>query len=114
MRLQPQAIKKRLSVSERIGRFFSGIADFSVALEAIGVVFSLLIGLGVLGFVGFSWLSHFLQSGHFLLAGLVALVLIPISLAAFARSYTAIAVLLGAAAICGVAFLSGAGNLLLP
>lgn len=114
MRLQPQSIKNRLSVSERIGRFLSGIADFGVALEAFGFVFSLVLGVVVLGFVGIAWLSHFFQSGQFLLAGTVGLVLVTVSIAAFARSYTAIAILLGAAAICGVSVISGAGNALLP
>ena len=114
MRLQPKIIEDRLSVLARFARFFSGIAEFGTALDAIYFVFALFVGLGFLGYLGFVWLSHLLHSGQFLVAGIVGIVIITISLAAILRSYLAITLALGVAAVCGLAFLSGAGHVFLP
>lgn len=114
LRLQPESIENRRTVSERIGRIFSGIADLGVGIEAIGFSLTLLFGLCFLGYGWIIWLLHFFHNGQFLVAGLVGVFFITISLAAIARSYLAIAIVLGTAAVCGVAFLSGASTALLP
>lgn len=114
MRLKPPSLENRPSVSERIGRFFSGVVDIEVTLEAIGFLLTPLIGLGLLGYVCFMWLLHLSRNGQFLFAGLLGTVFIAVGFAAIARSYLAMAVVLGASAIFGVAFLSGASHAFLP
>lgn len=114
VRVRPKRIEDRPSVLVRIASFFSGIAEFGTGFDAIYFVFSLFIGLGFLGYLVFVWVSHFLHNGQFLVGGIVGIVIIAISLAAILRSYIALTLALGAATVCGVAFLSGASHVFLP
>jgi hypothetical protein len=55
---KPKVIENRPSFLERIVNFVSDTADFSTGIDVIGFVFSILIGLGFIGYIGFVWLSH--------------------------------------------------------
>jgi hypothetical protein len=114
VRLQPTSLENRFTLSERFSRLLGTIVEFNNGIEAIGFLVVLLLGLGLSGYVLVSWLFFFLRNGQFLLAGFMGIASAFVYLAAIARSYLAVAVVLGTAAICGVVFLSGAGYALLP
>ncbi|AZN37168.1 hypothetical protein [Iodobacter ciconiae] len=114
MRVQSKIIEDRPSVLARIARFFLGIVEFCTVLDDVYFVFSLLAGLGFLGYLGFVWLSRFLHNGQFFAAAIVGMIIITISLATILRPYLAITLALGVAAVCGVALFSGTGYVFLP
>ena len=113
MRLQPHKVEDRSTFLGHIGRFFTNIAELGTGLDAIYFAVSLLLGLGFLSYIGFVWLLHLFQKGQFLLASLVALGFTAIGIAAIAKSYFRLTLLLGAAAVCLIVFLSGVDNVLL-
>ena len=75
---------------------------------------SLVVGLGVAGFIASTWVLHFSRTGYYLVAGLVAAAATIISVAAIARVPLAMIALLGGAAAAGTALLTGTLQLLLP
>lgn len=92
----------------------SRIANAVSSWEGISLFLSVLIGVGCLTFVKFSWDVHFVGSGQYFAAGGIALNSLVVSLAAVARVPVALVLLFGTAVIFGTAFLVGAGNVVMP
>jgi len=92
----------------------SRIANAVSSWEGISLFLSVLIGVGCLAFVAFSWGMHFVGSGKYFAAGGIALGSLVVSLAAVARVPVALVLLFGTAVIVGTAFLVGAGNVVMP
>lgn len=90
------------------------IAGFVGSLEGLGLLITVIAGIGVLGHVGLSWLIHFVSHAQYLRAGAVVLLGLLAVGAAFTRIPTALIVVFGGAAVCGSAFLLGYGGVLLP
>ena len=92
----------------------SRIANAVSSWEGISVFLSVLVGVGCLAFVAFSWGMHFVGSGQYFAAGGVALGPLVVSLAAVARIPVALVLLFGTAVIVGTAFSLGASNVVMP
>lgn len=92
----------------------SRIANAVSSWEGISLFLSVLVGVGCLAFVAFSWSMHLVDSGHYLAAGGIALVSVVISLAAIARIPVALVLLFGSAVVVGTAFSVGASNVVMP
>ena len=92
----------------------SRIANAVSSWEGISLFLSVLVGVGCLAFVAFSWSMHFVGSGHYFAAGGIALVSVVISLAAIARVPVALVLLFGSAIVVGTAFSVGASNVVMP
>jgi len=92
----------------------SRIANFVSDLESLGFLLTLLFGIGLLGYLGVSWLFHLANSGQYLVAFLVAGLLFASVAMALLRIPLAQISVLGCAIVCGTAFLLGYGNVLLP
>lgn len=92
----------------------SRIANLISDLEGLWFFLTLIIGIGVLGYVGVSWLLHLANSGHYLVTFTVAALLLFSVALAFLRIPMAQIIVLGGAIICGTAFVLGYGNALLP
>ena len=92
----------------------SRIANAVSFLEGIFLFLSVLVGVGCLAFVAFSWGMHFVSSGQYFATGGVALGSLVVSLAAVARIPVALVLLFGTAVIVGTAFSVGASNVVMP
>jgi hypothetical protein len=93
-----------------ITRFANFISD----LDGLWFLLSLILGVGVLGYVSVTWLVHLAGAGQYLVAlGLAGLSLASVALALFRVPFAQI-IVLGCAIVCGTAFLLGYGNVLLP
>lgn len=92
----------------------SRLARFVGDLEGLGFLVTLIIGVGLLGYVGMSWLSHLASTGQYELALAVAGSLLAAVVTALLRIPLAQIFVLGSAMVCGTAFLLGYGNVLLP
>lgn len=92
----------------------SWIARSAGAFEVLGLLFTLIFGVGSLGYVAAIWISHFLSGDMYIAAGLSALGAGVLSIAAAFRIPLALLLFFGAATIAGVAFLGGYGRVLLP
>ena len=86
----------------------------STSLDVLGQLVAVIAGIGALGYVGVLWLIHFASHAQYLAAPATALLALVAIGFAFARIPAALIVVIGGAAFCGVAFLSGYGNALLP
>jgi hypothetical protein len=92
----------------------SRTANFVSDLESLGFFLTLVIGVGLLGYLGVSWLYHLANSGQYFVALAVAALLFVSVALALLRIPLAQILVLGSAIVCGTAFLLGYGNLLLP
>lgn len=92
----------------------SRIANFVSDLESLGFFLTLIIGVGLLGYLGVSWLFHLANSGQYFVALAVASLLFVSVALALLRIPLAQIIVLGSAIVCGTAFLLGYGNVLLP
>jgi hypothetical protein len=92
----------------------SRIANFVADLESLGFFLTLLVGVGLLGYLGVSWLFHLGNSGQYLVAIAVGGLLFGSVAMALLRIPLAQIVVLGSAIVCGTAFVLGYGNVLLP
>jgi len=90
------------------------IAGLVGSLEGLGLLVTVVAGVGVLGYVGVSWLIHLVGHAQYLVASTAGLLGLLAIGAAFARIPAAQIVVFGGAAVCGTAFLSGYGSVLLP
>lgn len=90
------------------------IAGFGGSLDALGMLVTVIAGIGVLGYVVVSWLIHFVSHAQYLAASAAGIFGLLGFAAAFARIPAALIVLFGSAAVCGMTFLSGYGSTLLP
>jgi len=90
------------------------IAGFVGSLEGLGLLITVIAGIGVLGYIGVSWLIHFVSHAHYLAASAAGLVGLLAIGAALARIPAALILVFGSAAVCGTALLSGYGSMILP
>ena len=90
------------------------IAGFVGTLEGLGLLVTVVAGVGLFGYVAVAWLIHFVSHAQYLAAGATGLLGLLAVAVALARIPAALIVVLGSAAVCGTAFLSGYGNALLP
>ena len=92
----------------------SRIANFVSNLEGLGFVFTLIVGVGLLGYVGLSWLFYLANSGQYLVALAVASLILTAITMALLRIPVAQILVLGSSIVCGTAFSLGYSNVLLP
>lgn len=90
------------------------IAGLVGTLEGLGLLITVVAGIGVFGYVAVAWLIHFVSRAQYLAAGAAGLLGFLAVAAAFARIPAALIVVLGSAAVCGTALLAGYGSALLP
>lgn len=115
MRLEPVSnVDNRRSLKEHVSALFGAIVDIEVSLQFLGIVVSVIVGLGVFGYVTVSWLLHFIEKGHYVLSFCSSVVLLAAAIGTIARIPIAMLVVFGSAMVCGTAFFLGAGNVLLP
>lgn len=86
------------------------LLELESAAEFIGVI----CGLGVLGYIGTTWVLALWSLGSYAIAIAVSLTGAALALLALARKPIALILVFGAAAISIVAFLSGHLGILLP
>lgn len=86
------------------------LMDLESTAEFIGVI----CGLGVLGYVGTTWVLAFWSRGNYTVAITASLAGILLALLSLLRIPVALVLLFGAAAISIAAFLSGHLGILLP
>ena len=91
-------------------KLFERFTDWEGTAEFIGVI----CGLGVLGYVGTTWVLALWSRGNYAIAITASLAGILLSLLALLRIPVALVLLFGAAAISIAAFLSGHLGILLP
>lgn len=90
------------------------IASLIAAWDGFWLIFTVIAGVGLLGYVGVAWLIYLAGEGRYLFTAVVlALLLVSVS-GALLRIPAAQITVLGGAVICGTAFLMGYGNVLLP
>lgn len=92
----------------------SRIANLVTAWDGLWLILTVTAGVGLLGYVGISWLIYLVGEGRYLFAAAVsALLFLSISAASLRILAAQISVLVGAV-ICGTSFRMGYGNPLLP
>ncbi|WP_227814066.1 hypothetical protein [Nitrogeniibacter aestuarii] len=90
------------------------ITGFAGTLVGLGLFATVVSGVGLLGYIGVSWLVHFVAHAQYLVASVAALLGLLAVATAFSRIPAALIVVVGGAVVCATAFLSGYGNVLLP
>ena len=90
------------------------IGDMAGLGELLGVAITVFVGIGGLGYVGFTWLMSFVYSGQYFAAVALVLVAVTILSLAIARVPLALFLLFGGASVIGTALFFGVGNVLLP
>jgi len=92
----------------------SRIANLVTAWDGLWLILTVIAGVGLLGYVGVTWLIYLVGEGRYLFTAAVsALLLVSVS-GVLLRIQAAQIAVLGGAVICGTAFLMGYGNALLP
>lgn len=92
----------------------SRIANLVSSLEGISLLFTVVVGLGVGGYVGGVWVIHLVRSGQYLLAAALGGGLAIAGALALFRVPLAQIIVFGGAMVCGAAMLLGYGSTLLP
>ncbi|MBL8397220.1 MAG: hypothetical protein JNL84_03600 [Candidatus Accumulibacter sp.] len=90
------------------------IVDVEVLLQFMVIAVSVVVGLGLFGYVTVSWLLHFIEKGRYLLSFGLSLVLLVAAFGTIARIPIAMLLVFGSAMVCGTALFLGAGDVLLP
>ena len=92
----------------------SRILDFFSGIDGLVIFFTAVTGVGLLGYVGVSWLIHFVgQSQYFSAAGLILGSALVVA-ASFVRIPGALIALAASAMACGTGFLLGYGYVFMP
>jgi len=92
----------------------SRLANFVADFEGLGFVATLVLGIGLLGYLSASWLLHLARSGLYFGAFAVAALFLGAAILSALRIPAAQIVVLGSAIVCSTAFLLGYANVLLP
>ncbi|MEO5793448.1 MAG: hypothetical protein ABIP34_00050 [Rhodoferax sp.] len=92
-------------------RYFIGLAG---GWEFFGIVTTVLLGVGGVGYVGATWLMHFISIEQYVSAALLVVTVTIFSGLAALRIPAAQYFFFGSVAVIGTAFLSGAIGVLLP
>ncbi len=90
------------------------IGDMAGLGELLEVAITVLVGIGGLGYVGFTWLMSFVHRGQYFAAVALVFVATVILSLAVARVPLALFILFGGAAVIGTTFFIGVGNIFLP
>lgn len=91
-------------------RIVDRLMHWESSAELIGV----LIGLGVLSYIGATWMLAFWSQGRYVVAAAVVLAALVLAILALARMPLALMLVFGGAAVSIAAFVSGHLNLFLP
>jgi hypothetical protein len=91
-------------------KLFERIIDWESTAEFVGVI----CGLGVLGYIGATWVMLLWSRGSYAIAITASVTGVVLTLLALARIPIALILVFGAAAISIVAFLSGHLGIFLP
>lgn len=92
----------------------SRILDFFSDIDGLVTLCTVVAGVGLLGYVGVSWLIYFVgQAQYFSAAGVFCGVALAVA-AAIARIPAALIALLGSAMACGTVFLLGYSYVFMP
>jgi peptidoglycan/LPS O-acetylase OafA/YrhL len=92
----------------------SRIINLVAAWEGLGLLVSLILGVGVAGCVVAAWVLHFTRQGELFFATATLVPSVLIGILAVLRIPAALVLVLGFAAVAAVALPSGATDLLLP
>lgn len=92
----------------------SKVADFVSSLEGLALLATVVVGVGLLGYVGVLWLLYFFRAGQYVAAVSALGLSLAVTALAFFRVPLAQVVLFGSAVIVGTAFLLGYGHILTP
>ena len=90
------------------------IANALGSLEGLSYLLTVAVGVGCLGYVGFTWVIHLVNTKQYLVAAALAVCSLAVSAAAVVRIPIALWLFFGTAAVLGTLFLMGAGEFVLP
>lgn len=102
------------SVQQGENAVISKVVDAITSLEGLAFLATLVVGVGLLGYVGTAWLVHFSRAGQYFAAIAVAAVSLAVSALALVRVPLAQTFVLGGAIFCGTAFILGYGHTITP
>ena len=88
--------------------------DAYLSLDGLWLLVQIVLGLGCIGYIGASWLLHWLHDGRYFLALFASISLGLLTAAAIVRIPIALAIVFGAAMMFGVMFATGNGDAVLP
>lgn len=86
---------------------FDGLELFYYLLVVVG-------GIACIGYAGFNWAAHWINTGEYLTLAIASLVTFVLAVAAALRVPIALFVFFGVAAVVGTAFLTGYGGMFIP
>ena len=92
----------------------SRISDVVTSWEGLSFFVSLLAGVGCLAFVAVSWSVHLWTSNQYLESGVIAVVVLAVSLGALARVPLALLLLFGGAMVVITVFSMGGIDAVMP
>jgi len=92
----------------------SRITNFESGPGLLGLIFTLVLAMGLLGYIIFSWLFYLVDQGHYLIAALLMVPSLILIAGTVLRATAARMIVFGSALICGAVYLSGYGAWLLP
>lgn len=110
----PTTIPNIGSVQQGENAVISKVVDAITSLEDLAFLATLVVGVGLLGYVGTAWLVHFSRAGQYFAAIAVAAVSLAVSALALVRVPLAQTFVLGGAIFCGTAFILGYGHTITP
>jgi hypothetical protein len=92
----------------------SRILDFFSSIDGLVIFLTVVAGIGLLGYVGASWLIYLVgQSQYFFAAGICGVTIL-LAATSIARVPAALIVLFGSAMACGTGFLLGYSHVFMP
>ena len=107
-------VDNRLGVLGWVDRTVRGMVDLVTGIDFVFALAIIVCGIGALGYISASWLEHLLIERSYFAAFMLASLSLTIIVASIARIPMVLVAVVMGATICGVAFLVGAGNVLLP
>jgi hypothetical protein len=111
MRLEPVSnVNNKRTIGERLSNFVDSLLSWDTWLW-LG---SLIVGLGLVGYITSAWVLFFVHRSSYVAAGVLAPVSCSLGILAILRVPIALVLVWGGAAICATAFFSGYVYVLLP
>lgn len=90
------------------------IADLMAGLEVLSYFLPVVLGIGCIAYVTFTWVIHWVNNGQYLAAATSTLGVLTVSAFAALRIPIALWLFFGTAALLGTVFLMGSGHVVLP
>ncbi len=90
------------------------ISDLTSGLEVLSYFLTVVLGVGCIAYVTFTWVIHWVHNGQYLAAATSTLGVLTVSAFAALRMPIALWLFFGTAAVLGTVFLMGSGNVVLP